>query len=120
MQLWSFLSAGKTEFCLVFNSNNTSNIECRKKLRQPALEMLELPTIEKFDTIVEATLLLCGQNEHDELMHPSTANKTGFDLARMVALKYGICLRNKDIDGKEESDGFLKYMKIHWSSKVST
>ena len=94
--------------------------ECRKRLNKPSLDMEKLLTMKYFDTIVEVTLQLCGKNEHDELMHPSTSNKIGFDLGRIVGLKYGYCLRQNDDVGKEEADGFLKLMKIHWSTNVTT
>ena len=95
-------------------------LACRKKLNKPSLDMNELLTMKYFDNIVEVTLEMCGINEHDELLHPSTANKIGFDLGRLIGLKYGYCLRQNDIVGKEESDGFLKLMKIDWSTKVTT
>lgn len=82
--------------------------------------MDELLTMKFFDTIIEATLELCGKNEHDELVHPSTANKIGFDLGRLIGLKYGYCLRQNNPVGKEEADEFLKLMKIDWSTKVTT
>ena len=95
-------------------------MECRKKLNNSNLDMNDLLTMKNFDTIIEVTLQLCGKNEHDELLHPSTANKIGFDLGRLVGLKYGYCLRQKDTVGKEEADGFLKLMKIDWATKVTT
>lgn len=95
-------------------------LECRTKLNKPSLDMEGLLTMKYFDTIIEVTLQLCGKNEHDELLHPSTANKIGFDLGRLIGLKYGYCLRQNDSVGKEEADGFLKLMKIDWSTKVTT
>ena len=94
-------------------------LACRERLHMQSIDMFNLLIMKNFDIIVEETLKLCGLNEHEELAHPSTANKLGFDIARLVSLKYGLCLRNKDSDGKEEADGFLKLMKIDWSTKVT-
>jgi hypothetical protein len=95
-------------------------LESRKQLAKPDLCMAELLVMKNFDVIMDITLNLCGKDEHSELLHPSTANKIGFDLARLIALKYGNCLKNHDNTGKEEADGLLKLIKLHWSTKVST
>ena len=97
------------------------SLVCRQRLEEPGLDMFQLLKVKYFDIIVDETLNLSGTNEHGELAHPSTAGKVGFDLARLVSLKYGLCLRQEGslTDEKEEADGFLKLMKIHWGTKVT-
>lgn len=51
--------------------------------------MSEMLSPENFDNVAEVALQICNSTEHeeDELQHPSTAIKSGFDLMRMASSK---------------------------------
>ena len=72
-----------------------------------------------FDTVAEAALLCCTVDNADELEHPSTAIKLGFDVARVANTKLCLCLKTGDQEKKQETLDFLQLMRMRWSFLVT-
>nr|XP_022330999.1 uncharacterized protein LOC111129143 isoform X1 [Crassostrea virginica] len=97
--------------------------ELRKKKDQPLWSFQEALAPANFDLFVESALA-CGysdssQLEDDELHHPSTPIKIGFDITRLAGLKLALSIKMSDEVGRKEATDFLQLLKMEWSTRVN-
>ena len=93
--------------------------EEEKEANSDEMFMLDFLTPQHFDNIAKAALLTCSTDENEELAHPSTAVKLGFDVARMAQNKLCIGIKAKNKTFKEDAIEFLSLMKHQWSEMVN-
>uniref|UniRef100_A0A8W8MIH0 PWWP domain-containing protein n=1 Tax=Magallana gigas TaxID=29159 RepID=A0A8W8MIH0_MAGGI len=93
----------------------------RNLVKRMDVSMSEMLSPENFDNVAEVALQICNSTEHeeDELQHPSTAIKSGFDLMRMASSKVGISIKTKNKEMKKEGEAFMYLMSKEWGYKVN-
>lgn len=79
--------------------------------------MFDLIKPENFDQFADCTLEACRVEE--ELQHPSTAIKLGYDIMRIASAKLGYCIKNNDEKGRQEVTDFMSLMKMEFGTKVT-
>lgn len=93
----------------------------RNLVKRMDVSMSEMLSPENFYNVAEVALQICNSTEHeeDELQHPSTAIKSGFDLMRMASSKVGISIKTKKKEMKKEGEAFMYLMSKEWGYKVN-
>uniref|UniRef100_K1QY19 Tyr recombinase domain-containing protein n=1 Tax=Magallana gigas TaxID=29159 RepID=K1QY19_MAGGI len=93
----------------------------RNLVKRMDVSMSEMLSPENFYNVAEVALQICNSTEHeeDELQHPSTAIKSGFDLMRMASSKVGISIKTKNKEMKKEGEAFMYLMSKEWGYKVN-
>ena len=74
-----------------------------------------------FNDVVRATLLTAGVAEdcNEDLRRPSNAVKLEYDIKRMISIKIGFSLMEKNTNSQQEAEDFLKTMKVFWGTRVA-
>ena len=83
--------------------------------------MCDFLTPAHFDDIVLAAIKTCDIKEvsnENEMKHPSTAVKIGYDITRLVSAKMGIAIRSKDQTTIEECQSLLALYRQEWKFRV--
>lgn len=72
-------------------------IKLRELTKQKNASLTSLIDAVHFDVFVEAAIEVCEKSTvSDEMAHPSTALKIGYDLTRLASTKLGIAAKLKD------------------------
>lgn len=97
--------------------------ELRKKKDEAKLNFQEALKPGNFDLFVESSLA-CAYSDsselgNDELHHPSTPVKLGFDISRLAGLKLAHSINMSDEVGRQEATDFIQLLKMEWSTRVN-
>jgi hypothetical protein len=89
---------------------------------QPTLNTLtDYLRPQHFDLCIKSAFECANQDVDDmeELASPSNAIKIGYELKRIVGIKIGTAIRERNKDLKEECLDFLELMKSEWGIRVT-
>jgi len=85
------------------------------------LSMSDLLRPENFDNVAKGALITAspGFDDEEDLQAPSTAIRLGYEIKRMLSVKWAEGIKSKDKTAAKDSKSFLKFMKFEWSTKVT-
>ena len=95
-------------------------IQARKSLGSVNLKDLIQP--DRFDHVIDAVKKECryATDKISKFEIPSLALKMGYSLKQCAELKLGLCIRDKDTVGEDETNRFLKLYDMEYSDKISS